>query len=286
MQASMQILGIDFTSAPRRSKPITCAICRLSGDVLEVESLLAWDDFHGFEAVLSGAGEWVAAVDFPLGQPRRLVEALGWPAAWAGYVARVGSMTKEEFVDEITNYCAQRPKGDKHHLRETDRRCRSCSPMMLYGIPVGKMFYEGAPRVLNSGASVLPCRPNESTRIVVEAYPALLARRIVGKSSYKNDNKTKGELLAPVRREIVNGYEAVENPIGVQLVVPSAIRQSILDESSADKLDSILCALQLAAAARREPRRLGVPADADSLEGWIVDPEFTNRDDIDGSKLT
>ena len=37
----MKVYGIDFTSTPKRSKPITCLECRLEGDRLEACEL-AW----------------------------------------------------------------------------------------------------------------------------------------------------------------------------------------------------------------------------------------------------
>jgi len=76
--------------------------------------------------------------------------------------------------------------GDKLHLRSVDKRANSRSPMMLYGVPVGRMFFRGAPRLVKSGARIIPCRPSPDTRIVVEAYPALVAEAMLGaRKGYK-----------------------------------------------------------------------------------------------------
>jgi hypothetical protein len=71
-----QLLGVDFTSAPTRRKPITLARGRLLGSVLRFERLDVFNDFAAFEAALAGAGPWLGAFDFPFGLPREFVEAL------------------------------------------------------------------------------------------------------------------------------------------------------------------------------------------------------------------
>lgn len=52
----MQIFGIDFTSRPRRGKPITCQECALRDGRLWVGERYAWSDFRGFEAALQRPG--------------------------------------------------------------------------------------------------------------------------------------------------------------------------------------------------------------------------------------
>ena len=64
--------------------------------------------------------------------------------------------------------------------------------MKIYGTPVGVMFCEGAPFLLSSQASVLPFLPNlDSKRVIVEAYPKLVATKVVGTNSYKTDSRQK-----------------------------------------------------------------------------------------------
>jgi hypothetical protein len=100
-------------------------------------------------------GTWVAGMDFPFGQPRRLIENIGWPRTWTGYVRHVSTITKPEFVETLAKYRAGREKGDKQHLRQTDELANSRSPMMLYGVPVGKMFFEGAYCLLDAGCTII-----------------------------------------------------------------------------------------------------------------------------------
>lgn len=75
----MRVFGIDFTSAPRRRKPITCVDCELEDDLLIVRRLIEWADFEGFEGALQEPGPWIAGIDFPFGQASRFTETIGWP---------------------------------------------------------------------------------------------------------------------------------------------------------------------------------------------------------------
>jgi hypothetical protein len=51
-------------------------------------------------------------------------------------------------------YRSHRPFGDKEHRRKTDIAASSISPQKLYGVPVGLMFFEGAPRLVKSGVTI------------------------------------------------------------------------------------------------------------------------------------
>ena len=187
----MDVLGVDFTSAPRRTKPITSVTCQYKSGRLVVG---AFDDivsFDVFEQRLEREGPWVAGLDFPFGQSRKLVKNMNWPMSWEEYVSVVAGMSKEQFIEILEIYKAPRPKGDKEHQRETDRLAGSISPQKLYGVPVGKMFYEGARRLLTTTASILPVRPTGDNRLVVEAYPTLVARRFANREGYKSDTRAK-----------------------------------------------------------------------------------------------
>ena len=68
------LLGVDFTSAPSRAKPITVARGRLAGDVLRFEGLDELPRMAAFEELLARPGPWLGAFDFPFGLPRPFVE--------------------------------------------------------------------------------------------------------------------------------------------------------------------------------------------------------------------
>lgn len=270
----MKIYGLDFTSAPSSKKPITCAQCRVDGDTLRLEAFCVLESFAAFEDFLARIGPWVAGLDFPFGQPRKLVENLRWPQTWAGYVRLVSAMSKGEFDGLLKDYRDGRPVGDKQHLRRTDERAGSRSPMMMYGVPVGKMFLEGAPRLLACGASILPCHPQDDTRILLEAYPGLVARRWIKKGSYKSDTRRKQTLdRRAARGAIVDGLRSTEAAADYGFSIHfDAWADEFIQDGSGDKLDALLCAIQAGWAYAHREQNFGIPVDCDCLEGWIVDP--------------
>jgi hypothetical protein len=173
----MKIYGVDFTSAPSRQKPISGVAAELTGETtLQVDKSLKIASLNEFEVFLKRRGPWVGGFDFPFGQPRKLLENSGWPIVWADFIELVARMSQQEFEQQLETYRQPRAAGDKHHLRVIDAKAKSCSPMMLYGVPVGKMFFKGAPRLLRAGLNIIPCCPTGDDRIALEAYPALVAR--------------------------------------------------------------------------------------------------------------
>src|SRR5271169_624922 len=73
------VKGFDFTSAPRRKKPITCARGLFTTDLLQIERVDCITDFGQFEASLNEPGPRIAGFDFPFSLPRVFVEQTGWP---------------------------------------------------------------------------------------------------------------------------------------------------------------------------------------------------------------
>jgi hypothetical protein len=168
-----------------------------------------------------------------------------------------------------------RPVGSRYIARRGDAAAGSSSPMKLVNPPVGLMFFEGAPRLLAAGVSVVPCAPSADSRVALEAYPGYLARKIT-RASYKKDGK---EGARPDRRDarveimeaITSGHTCI-TPI--ELVLPSALKNVCIDDGSGDALDAVLCAVQAAIACLSTKaagdENYGIPDDADPLEGWIV----------------
>lgn len=271
----MRVYGLDFTSAPGRRKPLIALGCTLESDVLRVEDSREMTDFEGFEDFLRLPGPWVCGIDFPFGQPKSLIEALCWPTGWEGYVGKVGSMTKEEFENAIRADMASRPKGSKWRYRLADKRSGSSSAMMLFRVPVGKMFFKGAPRLLASDVSIVPCRPNTDARVAIEAYPAVVARRFLGRTPYKNDDRRKQTPeQREARRNLISGLESeiLKKEYGFTVEMDDSWRDRFIQEPAADTLDSLLCAIQAAWAYTRRDTDYGVPRVCDPNEGWILDP--------------
>ncbi|CAN5257514.1 MAG: DUF429 domain-containing protein [Actinomycetota bacterium] len=270
----MRIYGLDFTSAPGRRKPLIVLCCTLEGGSLRVEDSETLSGFAGFEDFLQRQGPWVCGMDFPFGQPRSLVAALGWPESWEGYVREVGTLPKEEFEGKIRADMALRPTGSKWRYRLADRRSGSSSAMMLFRVPVGKMFYQGAPRLLASGVRVEPCRRNGDGRVAVEAYPAVVARRFLGRTAYKRDGVPDTPERRSARETLLQGLESavLRDVYGFTVEMDASWREEFVSDPSADALDSLLCAVQAAWAYEKRDEGYGVPSECDPDEGWILDP--------------
>ena len=269
----LPIYGLDFTSAPRRAKPITCVHARLSGDTLHVERLEPLVDFGAFESLLGRPGPWVAGIDAPFAQPRRLVHALGWSQTWTGYVGEVTTLGKADFEGTLKRYTDGQPQGDKLHRRRVDALAGAVSPMALAYVPAGKMFFELAPRLLRTDLNAPPLRETGDDRTVLEVYPALAARQLVGKQKYKSDTKQKQtEGMRAARGEIVERLRS--GLYGLNLELGDVLAAFLLDDVTGDALDAVLCAVQAAWAAGEE--NYGIPEGVDRLEGWIADPTLAD----------
>ncbi len=240
-----------------------------------MQDCLTMPTFAEFADFLRSDGPWLAALDFPFGQPRQLITNLGWPAVWSHYMQLIAALSKTEFEQTLTHYRASRLPGDKQHLRITDKYANARSPMMLHRVPVGKMFFQGAPRLLASGASILPCRPTQSARIVVEGYPALVARKWLGKRSYKSDERSKQTPeQTSARRDLLTGLcsPTLLTHYGLRLSISDDIATMLIEEPMGDLLDALLCAIQAAWVYTQRNNNYGIPTNCDKDEGWIVDP--------------
>jgi hypothetical protein len=264
----MKVIGMDFTSCPGPTKQITYLSCNLENGC----DLRNLPNFNAFETVLSAPGSWIAGIDFPFGQSERFIETVGWPLEWASYVNFVSGLDRERFCKILNDYRKPRSKGDKEHRRVTDCAAESISPQKLYGVPVGKMFFEGAPRLLKAGVMIPGLQKGDPTRIVVEAYPAVLARKFIRKKPYKNDNKIKQTNdQREARRELLR--QITDAPLleyGISVVADAAF----VDDPTGDQLDALLCAIQAAWSWLQRENCFGAPSNSDHvLEGWIADPK-------------
>ena len=266
---------MDFTSVPSVKKPITCVEAVLQRGVLTVVASIQLQDFASFECLLRSQGAWIAGIDFPFGQSRRLITNLGWPHSWEGYVGLVSAMSRDAFVRFLEAYKEKRAPGDREHFRVVDRLASSKSPQKLYGVPVAKMFFEGARRLRTSPINIVPLRPNHDERTAVEAYPALVARRFIGRRSYKNDTRSKQtEALRQAREAVVEGLasDLFRTAYGFRMAFSAEDAEQWIEDATGDLLDSVLCTVQAAWAWSQKDDNYGIPQEADTLEGWIPDP--------------
>ena len=264
-------MGVDFTSAPRRAKPITAALCLLTGDTLKVSELRAFEDFSGFEQLLATPGPWIGGFDFPFGLPREGVSELSWPLSWPEMVTHCASLGRAAFTEASDRLRRRRPAGSKYPKRRGDNFARSHSPMKCVRPPVGWMFLEGAPRLLRAGVQIPGLHQGDPTRIAVEAYPGLLARALIGYKSYKHDSSAKQDAERKANRKVIwTRMRRGANPLGITVDASASAARRILADGSGDFLDAVICAMQAAWAWRRRNDHFGLPRDVDPLEGWIV----------------
>jgi hypothetical protein len=234
-----------------------------------LQNIRRLESFAQFEQLLGRRGPWIGGFDFPFGLPEELVRDLGWPHEWKELVGHCARLSRAEFRAVLDAYRASRPSGRKYAHRVTDLPAGSSSPMKLVNPPVALMFHEGARRIAASGAQVPGLSSGDSSRVVLEAYPGLLARAVT-RASYKNDSRSKQTpAKAAARRAIAAALCAGRHPLGVRLECASpALRGALVADASGDALDAAICAVQ-AAWAGAQPD-YGVPAGVPRCEGWIV----------------
>lgn len=258
------ICGIDFTSSPSARKPITCAICRDVNGQLILDDVKLWSNFTEFELWLQSPGPWLAACDFPFSFPRRFLQGAGFPSHdWSALAAFLADLSRVDFIGRLNAYKADRKVGDRHHKRVCDQLSGAQSPQTLYGVPVGKMLFEGVPRLWRAPVSIPLLRPLADRPIVLEGYPGLRARRLIGRRPYKSDNHNRQNAeRRAARRELLSACGVKAPP-------------SVIDDPKADVLDAILCAVQAHWAWQHRSAHFGLPEHADKIEGWIVDPSLS-----------
>jgi len=265
----MRVIGVDFTSAPRRAKPITVAHGELRAGMLRVVAIESLYDFAAFEALLLRPGPWTGGFDFPFGLPFELVRDLGWPRSWKRLVAFCAGLTRAELRAAFDAYRATRPAGAKYAHRATDRPAGSSSPMKLVNPPVALMFHEGAPRLAAAGVHLPGLADGDRTRVALEAYPGQLARAVT-RASYKSDTRAlQTAAREAARREIVCALERGKHALKTSVSFDAGtIRKRLIDDASGDSLDAVLCAVQAGWAATRAG--WGLPRHIPCCEGWIV----------------
>lgn len=270
------LLGCDFSSAPSRRKPIVVAHGTLGGSRVTLDHLTRFDTLDAFGDWLAQPGEWVGGFDLPFGLPRELVEQLGWPTDWAGQMDHYAALSRETLRDTFAGFCNARPAGAKFAHRATDGPAGSSPSMKWVNPPVAFMMHAGVPLLRAAGVTLPGLCAGDPARVALEAYPGLLAREVLGKRSYKSDDKarqTPERLIA--RKDLLEALEQGRTRLGLRLKLTHAQRDALADDASGDRLDAVLCLMQAAWAQRQHEAghpRYGLP-DFDPLEGWIVTAE-------------
>jgi Protein of unknown function (DUF429) len=264
------LLGVDFTSAPTRRKPITLARGRLHGALLRFERLDALTDFASFEAALAASGPWFGAFDFPFGLPREFVDSMQLGANLDAVILELRRRCADRMVFRalVDAWGNPRPAGQRLIHRATDGAMpgiTSSSPLQTRYVPVGFMYFEGLSRLVRAGVTIPRLRAGDPLRVAVEGYPGFLAHELIGRRSYKNQDEPD-RLIA--RKDLVDALEQGRTRLGLRVKLTHAQRESLVADASGDRLDAVLCLVQ-AAWASVQPGH-GLPEHVDPVEGWIV----------------
>ena len=272
---AVAILGVDFSSAPSRKKPITLARARLlSPTRLRIEALEAIGSLPEFAQLLARPGPWLGGFDFPFGLPRELVLDVGWPTDWPALVRAFSGTPRPQLRETLRAFCAARPPGGKFAHRATDRPAGSSPSMKWVNPPVAWMFHAGAPALLEAGVELPGLHAGDPSRVALEAYPGLLARAL-HRGSYKSDEAARQDAARlAARRAMVGALSAGAHPLAIKVDFAGGVRHQIEDEPRGDWLDAVLCAVQAGWALSQGPR-YGLPEQIDGLEGWIVSAPAT-----------
>jgi len=269
--AQLPLLGVDFSSAPSRRKPVIVARGTRAGAAVRLDGLDAHETLAGFGDWLATAPAWLGGFDLPFGLPRELVLQLGWPAEWVALMDHYAGLTREQIRGHFAAFCDARPVGGKFAHRACDGPAGSSPSMKWVNPPVAFMLHAGVPLLRAAGAwlpGLMP-QPRAAQRIALEAYPGLLARELLGNRSYKADDKarqTPERLIA--RKDLVDALEQGRTRLALRLRLSHAQRDALVADATGDRLDAVLCLLQAAWA--QQQAGLGLPAGVDPLEGWIT----------------
>jgi hypothetical protein len=267
---AFELVGVDFSCAPNRAKPIVAAHGRWRGGALEFERWSHCEDWLAFDRLLRRPGPWLGGFDLPFGLPRELVVALGWPTDWLGAMHCFCATERSRLRDRFKAFCAARPAGAKFAHRATDRPAGSSPSMKWVNPPVAWMMHAGIPRLLSAGVSLPGLHWRSGNRLAFEAYPGLVARAVTAHRSYKSDDR---RLIADpnrrlARQAIVHALERGEVAQLAPLALGRRARDDALNDGRGDRLDALLCLAQAGWALQRPD--FGLPPELDRLEGWII----------------
>lgn len=275
------VMGCDFSSAPRRAKPIVLAWGQVEGDCVRLERLQTCTSLDDWSAALHQPGPWIGGFDLPFGLPRELVTSLGWPQDWAGCMDYYASLERSAIRAQFAAFCNARPVGGKWAHRATDWPAGASPSMRWVNPPVALMLHAGLPRLRAAGLHLPGLAEGDPSRVGLEAYPGMLAREVLGRESYKSDTRAK---QTPERRQarerLLQALRTGQTRLALRLDLGDLPAQELLADGSGDRLDAVLCMLQAGWAARAHAAGAalyGLPPQMDRLEGWIVS---ANADDL------
>lgn len=287
------LLGLDFSCAPSRRKPLTLAWGRRAGDVVRLDRLDEIATLAGLEQVLHGTPDVLAACDFPFGLPRPFVQALcnhppaDFPVEHLAALRKAltekpgaGHTAAETLIRALhahggdragfqrlvdgwgQNWDTERAPGPKLLHRPTDTAIQgisSTSPLQTRYVPVGKMYFEGLVRLVDADFTLPGLRQGRADALAFEAYPGFLSGEVLGRRSYKSDatappEQQQARLIA--RMDLVDALEQGRTRLKLRLKLTPGQRDFLVADAKGDRLDAALCLVQAAWAQRHGERAM------------------------------
>ncbi len=248
--------------------------------VVTLDNLSALPTFADFSDSLRRHCDWVGGFDFPFGLPRELVLHMGWPTSWRDCMRTYAALSRPEIRNLFAAFCASRETGRKFAHRATDRWAGSSPSMKWVNPPVAYMLHAGVPLLIEAGVNLPGLDAGDRKdvdalgrprRVALEAYPGLLAREVLGRDSYKSDDRAKQTPQRQARRaHLIDALAQGHTRLGLQLQLTPTQRAELIADGSGDRLDAVLCLMQAAWGAQHGWPGYGLPKTIDPLEGWIV----------------
>ncbi len=245
------LLGLDFSCAPTRRKPLTLAQGVRAGHAVKLLGLEALPSLDEWAERLRPAGMaaagwhhgFVMGCDFPFGLPRPFVQALaahGPDAAFARQREAQALVAEcDRLIDALHAHCGDRA---------------------------------GFQRLVDADVSLPGLRTGRADAIALEAYPGLLAGEILGRRSYKSETDATPERLI-ARLDLIDALEQGRTRLGLRLKLTPAQRDHLAADPKGDRLDAVLCLMQAAWAQQRHEAgdaHWGLSPEMDPVEGWIL----------------
>lgn len=279
---AISLYGVDFSSAPTGRKPIVIAQGSWSAaqpDRVTLDDLIRLDSLEAFAQWLLQPGPWLGVFDLPFGLPRELVDTLRWPGhrddtaahPWKRLITQVRAQSHADLRAVFRQFCAERPTGAKFAHRACDRPAGSSPSMKWVNPPVAWMLHAAAPLLLDAGVDLPGLHSGDPLRVALEGYPGYAARAVLGRRSYKSDDRNKQTAERQSARDaLLRVLQSGQHPLGVRLLCTDELRQILLLDATGDALDAALCLLQAAWASARRDQNWGLPPIIDPVEGWII----------------
>ena len=133
------------------------------------------------------------------------------------------SLTRPQIRETFAAFCAARPAGSKFAHRRFDKLAGSSPSMKWVNPPVAYMLHAAVPLLLEAGVHIPGLQEGDPQRVALEAYPGLLARELIGRRSYKSDEKarqTPDRLIA--RKDVITALEQGRTRLGLRLKLTHA----------------------------------------------------------------